>query len=196
MAMNESYEEHGGRAPDAEFDNERRDYTGREQQQYASDPPPRRRRGAHKSVAAAAFLSMLPGAGQVYIGAYARGLAHALTFAGIITILANGMLFGLEPFLGISLAFFVIYNLVDAIRLAQAYNDAVDSGKSMVEPLEISTTYGRGVGIALVVIGTLILMETRFDLDMRWVREWWPLAIILVGVGIIRNSMKKDHSEA
>jgi hypothetical protein len=194
MAMNESYDESTGREPESDFHGGQQQYESRQEQRFEQDPPPRRRRGEYKSAVAAAFLSMLPGAGQVYIGAYGRGLAHALTFAGIITILANGNLRGLEPLLGIFLAFFVIYNLVDAVRLAQAYNAAIDNGSLSAEPLKVDGNYGRGAGIALVVIGTFILLDTRFDMDMRWLEEWWPLAIILTGVWVIRNSMQRNES--
>jgi TM2 domain-containing membrane protein YozV len=190
MAMNEPYDDATGQGHD-----ERDRHESRHGRHFEDDAPRRRRHGEYKSTVAAAFLSCLPGAGQIYVGAYGRGFAHVLTFAGIVTLLANGHMRGLEPLLGIFLAFFVIYNLVDAIRLAQAYNNAVDMGLTSAATIQVNGTYGRGVGIGLIVVGTFLLLETRLGLDMRWLEDWWPVGIIVAGVWIVRSSMSREDSE-
>jgi hypothetical protein len=175
--MNESYDDTAGRGQDAEFNQDQGHYESQQGRRFEQDPPRRRRHGEYKSTVAAAFLSML------------------LAFAGIITLLASGDLRGLEPLFGIFLSFFWIYNLVDAMRLAQAYNNAVDAGLTSAEPIKVSGSYGRGAGIGLIVVGTLIFLETRFDMDMRWLEEYWPLAIIGVGDWIVRSSMQRKAAE-
>jgi hypothetical protein len=195
--MNESYDDATGQGPDEGRQGDERDhYESLHGRRFERDEPRRRRHGEYKSVVAAAFLSVLPGGGQTYVGAYGRGFAHVMTFAVVVTILANGNVYGLEPLLGIFLAFFCIYNLIDAMRLAQAYNNAVDLGLSSAESIQLNAPYGRGVGIGLIVVGTVLLMQTRLGLDMRWLEDWWPVGIIAAGVWIVRSSMKRGQSHA
>ena len=135
-----------------------------------------------KSVALASFLSMLPGLGQVYLGYYQLGFIHILIAASVITLLSAGA-GPLTPLLGVSLAFFWLYNIVDAGRRAALYNAALarQAGSEMPE-IELPVSRGSRVGgIFLVTIGVLFLMYTRFDFDMYWVEDWWPLGLIILG---------------
>jgi len=137
----------------------------------------------HKSVALATILSFMPGLGQIYVGTYARGFVHWLIFGGIITVLANDP-GPLAPLFGIGLAFFWFYNIIDAGRRATQYNQLLDARENNALPPDIKLPGARGSmvgGVALVVIGVLLLMYTRFDFDMYWVEEWWPAGLILVG---------------
>ena len=134
-----------------------------------------------KSVALAAILSMMPGLGHVYLGYYQLGFVHFLIFAGLVTILSSGP-GGLEPLFGISLGFFVLYNFVDAGRRAALYNQALEAQAVALEPLAIPINRGSAVGgFVLMFLGVLFLMYTRFDFDMYWVEEWWPVALIALG---------------
>lgn len=139
----------------------------------------------HKSVALATVLSFfMPGVGQIYVGTYARGFVHFLVFGGIITILSMGP-GPLTPLFGIGLAFFWFYNVIDAGRRATQYNLLIDAQANGVLPPDIKLPGARGSmagGVALVVLGLLLLMYTRFDFDMYWVEEWWPAGLIAVGV--------------
>ena len=35
--------------------------------------------------------------------------------------------------------------------------------------------------IILVVFGLIMVAHTRFDADLTWLRDWWPLALIGLG---------------
>ena len=146
-----------------------------------------------KSPFGAALLSCMPGMGQVYLGYYRRGFTHLFIVAMVITIIAGGSIDGLEPLFGLFLAFFWIYNMIDAARRASALNRAIETGEVSEELLLPDEGAGRGVGIALIVAGSLLLLYTRFDLDMRWLREWWPLGLILVGANITYNAFQKSE---
>ena len=60
----------------------------------------------------------MPGAGQIYVGYYKLGFIHNIIFGTNIAFLAaGGAQFPFSPLLpaaSIFLAFFVIYNIVDA----------------------------------------------------------------------------------
>ena len=78
----------------------------------ASTPDPRL-----KSPLLAMLLSCMPGLGQVYIGYYQRGFIHILVAASLIAFLsASGHMNPLIPMASFFLAFFWLYNIVDAGR--------------------------------------------------------------------------------
>ena len=95
-------------------------------------PTPRRRRGfvpvaplqfksgPHPAVAGilAGFFPF--GVGAVYSGQYAKGLAHLLIFTLLVWGLSSGHAGGMEPVLGIAMGFFVVYQIIDAVRSAHA----------------------------------------------------------------------------
>ena len=80
------------------------------------------------SPAVACCLSAMPGLGQVYVGYYQRGFLHAIVVAGLIAILASGEPGALTPLFGLFLAFFWLYNMIDAARRATLYNQALAGG--------------------------------------------------------------------
>ena len=77
-----------------------------------------------KSPMLALVLSAMPGLGQVYVGYYQQGFTNALIIAGLIAML-NMNMGGAEPFFGLFLAFYWLYNVVDAWRRAVFYNNAL-----------------------------------------------------------------------
>jgi hypothetical protein len=146
-----------------------------------SNPLLERRR---KSPILSGLLSLMPGLGQVYVGYYRRGFIHALVVASIITIVASGNVDALEPFFGLLLSFFWLYNVIDAARLASLYNDAV-AGLGPDDLRHELVLVGRRGSIAggalIVLVSFVLLLHTRFGMPLDWVRDWWPA--IPLGLG-------------
>jgi hypothetical protein len=95
---------------------------------------------------------------------------------------------GLEPFLGLSLAFFWLYNIVDAGRRAMRYNMLADGG-SVEELPEFRDEMGsRAAGILLTGLGLVLLAHTKLGFDFQWLEEWWPLALVAFGMYLIRKN--------
>ncbi len=149
-----------------------------------------------KSPLLAALLSFMPGLGQIYIGYYQRGFVHAGIFACTIAALANGRHGrGLEPLLGVGLGFFFFYQLIDAARRASLYNQALAGLSPAPMPEDFKLPSGRSSlvgGIVITVLGIMILLNTRFDVDFRldWLEDWWPAFIVLIGVNMVYRSWK------
>ena len=145
-----------------------------------------------KSPVLAAFLSFAPGLGQVYIGDYVRGFAHAAIVVSLISLLnvvnSDPVIALFAPFL----AFFWLYNVIDAGRRAALYNTAVQGGQTAFElPKDLPSKGGAMfAGIALLVIGVVALSNTVLGLSLEWVEDWWPLAPVAVGVILILRGMK------
>jgi hypothetical protein len=151
--------------------------------------PPRR-----KQPALAGVLAMMPGLGQVYVGYYRRGFIHLAVVAGVITLLSSHEKGGLAPFFALFLAFFWLYNVIDAVRLANLYNDAVMGLGPEDLRRELVLTAGRqgsiGGGAFLLGLGVLLLAHTLFDVPLDWLRDWWPVIPIGFGAYLLYRGIK------
>jgi hypothetical protein len=160
--------------------------------QYGFDP-------RSKNAALACFLSLMPGLGQVYLGYYQRGFVHVLIVGTVIAMLAAGAVEPITPLLGLFLAFFWLYNVIDAGRRAGLYNHALRSGGSIELPVEIRGQGAGGAifgGTALVALGFVLLLYTRFDVSLRWLEEWWPVAPILFGGWLVYQGLAAARKRA
>ncbi len=158
--------------------------------QYVSAPDPRR-----KSPGMACLLSAMPGLGQVYVGYYQRGFINAAVVASLITLLATDLK-ELNPLAAVFLAFFWLYNIIDAGRRAALYNEVL-AGRTGVElPTDLMAPgLGGSVigGVAVALVGAILLSHTAFEMSLDWVEEWWPTALILFGVYLVYKA-KQDSS--
>jgi len=149
----------------------------------------------HKSPVIACLLSLMPGIGQIYIGYYRLGFIHNIVFITSILLLASDLPDPMYPPLGIFLAFFVIYNIVDAGRRAIFYNLAVDGVEGIELPdMNIAVpSFGGSFagGLALMVIGAILLSNTRFGVSLDWLEEWWPAAPILLGAYLFVKALQE-----
>jgi TM2 domain-containing membrane protein YozV len=153
-----------------------------------------------KSPVLALVLSLMPGVGQIYVGYYQQGFTNALVAASIIAVLSSGLAGGAEPLFGMFLAFFWLYNVVDAWRRATFYNNALAGIGPATLPDDFAVTSGRGTmagGVALVLVGAIALSHTLFGMPLDWIQRWWPVALIGVGAWLIYPSItgKKKNSD-
>ena len=135
----------------------------------------------YKSPALATWLSLFPGLGQAYVGYYQLGFVYVMIMALAILTLSHNVL---APLFGPLLAFFWIFNLIDANRRAVNYNRVLDGleGGDTPPDFDMPTLKGnKPVGIILVIAGILILLDLNFDVSLAWIETWWPLG--LVGLG-------------
>ena len=136
------------------------------------------------------------GVGAVYCGQYAKGLAHLLIFTGLVWGLSSGHFGSLEPVLGIGMGFFVVYQIIDAVRSAKA----IQMGQPAPDPFGLGHTFGTGevaepaaatdtptaskvptAAVVLIGLGVLFLMHTAGILEVNADRIW-PLFVIGLGV--------------
>ncbi len=164
--------------------------------------------GPHPAVAGilAGFFPF--GVGAVYTGQYAKGLAHLLIFTGLIWGLSSGHFGGMEPVLGIAMGFFVVYQIIDAVRSAHAIRmgapppdpfgfsrtfgiadptpvagaTSVSSGSTPLPPIMESHS-GRvpTAAVILIGLGVLFLLQTAGVFEFN-VDRIWPLFLIGLGV--------------
>ena len=126
------------------------------------------------------------GVGAVYCGQYMKGLVHLGIFVFLIVAESSNVPWFIHMILGISIAFFYVYQIVDSVRTAHA----VIAGQPAPDPFGFGQAFGpipRGEAggtkmptgaIVLIVLGALFLLNTalQFDLD-----RIWPLFLIALG---------------
>lgn len=147
--------------------------------------------GAHKSPALATWLSLGPGLGQIYVGYYNQGFINIAVVAGIITVLASSHIGFIKPFLGVFLAFYWIYNMIDANRRAHHYNKSMSGlgGETVPEDFKLPRTGGSLTwGIVLMALGVLFILDLNFDVSLDWIEDWWPLVLVIFGARLIFNA--------
>jgi len=127
------------------------------------------------------------GVGAVYTGQYAKGLAHLVIAVLMILGVSSDLPWYVIMVIGISMGFFYIYQIMDAVRSAKA----IQLGQPAPDPFGLASTFGAGerfegtkvpAGAAVLIgLGLLFLLHTaglfEFGLD-----RFWPLILIFLGV--------------
>jgi hypothetical protein len=144
-------------------------------------PPPGR--GPNPTVAG--ILGAIPfGVGAVYNGQYAKGLAHLFIFVMLIYGANNA---GRWDFVfGIGIPFFIIYQIIDAVRTARALQE----GQPAPDPMGLGQAFSMGekfdsgkipVGaVVLIGLGVLFLLHTMGIMEYGFDR-FWPLLLVFFG---------------
>jgi hypothetical protein len=155
--------------------------------------------------ALAGILGAIPfGVGAVYCGQYVKGLVNLGIFVALIWGLVDSNSDALSTVLGIGMAFFVIYQIIDSVRTAKA----IQMGQPVPDPFGLAQAFGaepaRSVepgqsvqpaqtaervdsariptaAIVLIGLGVLFLLQTvgvfEFNSD-----RLWPVFVIALGV--------------
>lgn len=134
-----------------------------------------------KSPALAGILSILPGLGQAYVGYYLAGFTNIMVVGALIALMNSGEVRGLEPFFGLFLAFFWIFNILDAARRARLYNLHQLGERTQALPTD-SPLVG---GVILSVLGLVLTLRITFNMDLDFLEDYWPLFLLGLGVYMI-----------
>jgi hypothetical protein len=154
--------------------------------QVPPPPPPGIGSGPNPTVAGilAGFFPF--GVGAVYTGQYAKGLAHLAIFGLLVAGCSVSNSEALPVICGVGIAFFVVYQIIDAVRSARA----IQAGLPAPDPYGLGATFGGGAkietskiptgAVVLILIGVIFLLHTmglaEFGLD-----RFWPLILIALG---------------
>jgi hypothetical protein len=161
--------------------------------------PARPLTGSGPNPTVAGILGAIPfGVGAVYNGQYAKGLAHLFIFVMLIYGANNA---GRWDFVfGIGIPFFIIYQIIDAVRTAKA----IQAGQPAPDPMGLGQTFSMGekfdggkipVGaVVLIGLGVLFLLHTMGIMEHGFER-FWPLILIFLGGWMFyRNYERARHS--
>lgn len=158
--------------------------------QAAASPTP------FKKPVVAGLLSALPGVGHLYLGLYQRAAIFFTIFALLITFTERTG-HRHNPF-GIFIAFWFFFVLIDAVRQAHAINATGAPSSNLVtgeKPLKIQGSLA--FGVFLILVGAFFLIDRLVTIDLTWLFDWWPAAVILFGVWQVFTYYKaKQAAEA
>ncbi|MGD1069117.1 MAG: B-box zinc finger protein [Bryobacteraceae bacterium] len=134
----------------------------------------------------ALILGFAPGVGAIYNGQYAKGLIHAVIFGLLISIANNTHNGGVQGFIGVMIAVWVVYQAFEAYHTARKrrYGIAVEEFSSL---FEIRHTHGRfPVGaIVLIGVGFILLLDTTDIISIEQFERYWPALLIVLGLYLL-----------
>ena len=150
-----------------------------------------------KSPALAGFLSLIfPGTGTLYNGQILKGIIFIIVFAGLVSMQSRG---SAQPFIGLLLAGFYIFQIVDSIQSAKIINRYAmrregedEEAEELPEALKTGSVFW---GILLMVLGGIFLLANFGVISYSSIFDLWPLALILVGLKMIADYLAKDRQE-
>jgi hypothetical protein len=148
-------------------------------------PPTPPSPGGHPGTALA--LGFIPGLGAVYNGEYVKALVHVAVFAGIIAALSSDLPGELDAFLGIGLGCFYCYMPIEAYRVAKARQSGEPEPRDLVQDQGSKPTGA----VVLIILGVLFLLANFHLLPRDWFSRGWPLGLIVLGVWILTDRMRK-----
>ena len=145
--------------------------------------------GPHPAVAG--ILGAIPfGVGAIYCGQYTKGLVHLGIFVFLVVSQMSNIPDYLHVILGFAIAFFVFYQIVDAVRTAKA----IQAGQPAPDPFGLAATFGPGEKLqpipsrgiptgALILIGLGVLFLLH-NLGFWFLRAdvIWPIVLIALGI--------------
>jgi hypothetical protein len=140
-----------------------------------------------KNPVLAAFLSLFPGIGNVYNGLYMRGITFFLVIVSLIAITAED-----HPLFGLGIAFFWLFNVIDAYRQATLINYGFAQDLGLVDLPRVPRAGQGGVvaGILLVLIGLVALSERYLHVPLDWIFDLWPFALVVLGGWLVVASAR------
>ncbi len=136
------------------------------------------------------------GVGAVYCSQYAKGLAHLLIFVALIV--GANQRSPLDAICGIGVAFFWIYQVIDAVRTARALQE----GQPAPDPMGLGQSFSLGekfdsgkvpIGaVILIGLGVLFLLHTMGVMEYGFER-FWPLIVIFLGGWMFYRHWESSH---
>jgi hypothetical protein len=140
----------------------------------------------------AAGLSLFPGVGHIYNGLYMRGITFFLIVISLM-LLANS-----EGVFGFAVGFFWIFNVIDTYRQAVLinYGYAQDLGMLDLPAHPKSSQGGLAAGILLLTVGIFAFLDRFVHIEMEWLIEFWPLALIGIGLWLIVGAIRDRKARA
>jgi hypothetical protein len=145
-----------------------------------------------KSPGFAGVLGIFPfGVGALYNGQYTKALLYLVIFAGLTSMQGHGG----QPFVGLLLAGFIVFQFFDNIQSARVVNAAAlgeAPAGSVAQPLpEIASSGSIFWGIVLIVLGVALIMANFEVISYDALFDFWPIAVIVVGLKLVLDSVAR-----
>jgi hypothetical protein len=105
-----------------------------------------------------------------------------------------------QPFLGLMLAGFWFYQIFDAVQTSKAINrGALKIKEEVAEIEEIPEALKSGSvfwGVVLLLFGGILILANFEVISYDTVWDFWPLAVIVIGIKLIVDYYTKSKQES
>ena len=135
------------------------------------------------------------GVAPFYNGEVVKGLIYLVIFAGLVTMQQHS---DAQPFAGIVLAAFYIFQIIDSVNVANRINRrALLGGQVEAEEEEaIVTTEAVTAGsifwgVLLIALGGILLLGNFEVISYETIWDFWPLVVIVIGGKLIFDYLSK-----
>ena len=132
------------------------------------------------------FLGLIPGVGAIYNAQYAKGLVHAVIWGLLMSMANSSAIHGLEPLFVILVIVWWFYMAMEAYHTARKRQagEAVDEYSSLID-FRGHSGQTPVAGIALIVLGVLLLLHTLDLLNFDRIAPYWPVVLIAAGIYLL-----------
>jgi hypothetical protein len=187
---------------------------------FSGEPPPpagkrAKAAGAKKPGTAALLSIVLPSAGQIYNGQYAKALTYLLLIISCAVLADQSH--PMEGLFGVIAAFIYFYQIYDAYKTARDINESrcatalvpmltgTDEGYRDSGPSARSADSGPSAaatgssdespvwGISLIVLGCIFLLQNFNLIAFNTLLRLWPLFVVATGLAMILSFMRRSR---
>src|SRR5579872_462532 len=125
------------------------------------------------------FLGLIPGVGAIYNAQYAKGLVHAVIWGLLMSMANSSASRGLEPLFVILVIAWWFYMAMEAYHTARKRQagEQVDEYSSLID-FRGHSGQTPVAGIALILLGVLLLLHTLDLLNFEKIAPYWPVVLI------------------
>ncbi len=150
-----------------------------------------------KSPALAGVLSgFFPfGVGAFYNSQPVKGLIYLVAFAALVSLQDVG---SAQPFVGLLLAGFYVYQIIDSIQSASRINRRALTGEEVEEVKEEVPQFVKTGsifwGIILIALGVVLLLANFEVIDYGALLDYWPVVLVVVGVKLVADYLTRKNN--
>jgi TM2 domain-containing membrane protein YozV len=133
------------------------------------------------------------GVGPFYNGEVIKGFVYLVIFAGLVTMQQHG---DAQPFAGIVLAAFYIFQIIDSVNVANKINRRALLGGQVEAEEEVVTTEAVTAGsifwgVLLIALGGILLLGNFEVISYKTILDFWPVVVIVIGGKLIFDYLSK-----
>ena len=149
-----------------------------------------------------ALLSLIPGAGHMYLGLMKKGLQFMFTFFSIVMI--TDLIYSARSFTILNIVVW-FYAFFDAYHTRKKLESGKKVDEDLFQELRLDSAKPKYVGIGLIVLGGIVLMQQVAleilslgiivippYIKIAIINSIFPILLVGMGIFILRGSKAKD----
>lgn len=148
------------------------------------------------------LLSIVPGAGHMYLGLMKKGLQFMFLFFGVIVI--TDLIYSARSFTILNIVIW-FYAFFDAYHSRRKLEAGMSVEEDLFSELKLSSANPKYVGIGLVTLGVIVLFQQVVIellaigviiipnyIKAAILDSIFPVLLVIIGILILRNAIKKS----